>query len=52
MLAADDEIGSLAVGKYADIVVLATNPVDDIRALRNILLVMKGGRVYRNELAD
>ncbi|MEO1204350.1 MAG: amidohydrolase family protein, partial [Pseudomonadota bacterium] len=51
MLAADDDIGSLEVGKYADIVAVADDPTEDIKALRDILLVMKGGRVYRNELA-
>jgi len=51
MLAADDEIGSIEVGKYADIVALESDPTQDIKALRNILLVMKGGHVYRNEIA-
>ncbi len=50
MLDADAEIGSLEAGKYADIVAVAADPTEDIKALRNILLVMKGGRVYRNDL--
>ena len=50
MLGADDEIGSLAAGKFADIVAVDKDPAVDIKALRNILLVMKGGRVYRNHL--
>ena len=50
MLEADQDIGSIEVGKYADIVALATDPTEDIKALRNIQLVMKGGKVYRNEL--
>lgn len=50
MLKADDEIGSLEVGKYADIVVLNADPVEDIRALRDIRLVMKGGIVYLDRL--
>jgi len=49
MLGADDEIGSLEVGKYADIVAVGSDPVEDIKALRDIRFVMKGGRVYRNE---
>ena len=52
MLGADNDIGSLEVGKYADIVILAVDPVEDIKALRDILLVMKGGEIYRNELAN
>lgn len=51
MLEAADEIGSIEVGKYADIVAVGADPAQDIKALRDIRLVMKGGTVYRNELA-
>ena len=50
LLEAEDEIGSLEQGKYADVVAVNKDPAQDIMALRNILLVMKGGKVYRNEL--
>ena len=50
LLEADDEIGSLEQGKYADIVAVDKDPTTDIKALRNILLVMKGGKVYRDDL--
>jgi imidazolonepropionase-like amidohydrolase len=46
MLAADDDIGSVEVGKYADIVAVPVNPADDIKALRDIRLVMKGGEIH------
>ena len=52
MLGAEKDIGSLEVGKYADIVAVAGNPAEDIKALRTIKLVMKGGHIYRNELGD
>ena len=48
LLEAGDEIGTLEAGKYADIVAVDRDPTQDIKALRNILLVMKGGKVYRN----
>ncbi len=50
LLEAEDEIGTLEEGKYADIVAVDRDPTKDIKALRNILLVMKGGKVYRNKL--
>ncbi len=50
LLEAEDEIGTLEEGKYADIVAVDRDPTQDIKALRNILLVMKGGKVYRNKL--
>lgn len=52
MLGAEGQIGSLTPGKHADIVAVAGNPAEDIKALRSIRLVMKGGRIYRNELGS
>jgi imidazolonepropionase-like amidohydrolase len=49
MLGADDEVGSLTVGKYADIVAVGADPLADIGALRTISFVMKGGTVYRDD---
>ncbi len=50
LLDADKDMGSLAAGKYADMLVLDSDPGKDISALRHIKLVMKGGRVYQNRL--
>lgn len=52
MLGTESDIGSLEIGKYADIVALAADPTKDITALRTILLVMKGGDIYRDSLPD
>ncbi len=42
----DREIGSIAVGKQADLVVLGDDPVADITAIRNVELVFKRGVAY------
>ena len=51
MLNAQDKIGSVEVGKYADILAVTADPLKNISALRNIVMIMKGGTVYRNDLA-
>jgi imidazolonepropionase-like amidohydrolase len=49
MLEMDTDIGSIAVGKYADIVALNADPLADIHALRTLDFVMKGGAVVRDD---
>ena len=41
------QIGAVAPGMAADLVAVAGNPIADVDALRRVLFVMKGGRVYR-----
>ncbi len=43
-----DKIGSLAEGMDADLVAVAGNPLDDITAVRRVVFVMKGGKIYKN----
>ena len=40
-------IGTIEPGYEADIVAVAGNPLADIRALENVMFVMKGGKVFR-----
>src|SRR5436305_2531278 len=44
------DVGSIEAGKYADIIAVAADPLQDIRALENVGFVMKGGVVYKNTL--
>ena len=42
------EIGSIAPGMQADIIATDGDPVKDITAVRRVVFVMKGGKVYKN----
>jgi imidazolonepropionase-like amidohydrolase len=42
------KIGSIAPGFEADLIAVEGNPLEDITAVRRVVFVMKGGRVYRN----
>jgi imidazolonepropionase-like amidohydrolase len=45
-----NDIGSLEKGKYADLVAVAGDPLSDISEMGRVKFVMKGGKVYRNDL--
>lgn len=47
----EDQVGTIEAGKLADVVLVKTNPLQDIRSLENndnIALVMKDGKVVKN----
>jgi imidazolonepropionase-like amidohydrolase len=42
--------GALEPGKWADIIAVEKNPLDDVRILQNVKFVMKAGVVYKNDV--
>ena len=48
LLGEADNLGSIDPGKYADIIALSRNPLEDITAMGDVTFVMKGGQVIRD----
>ena len=44
-----DQVGQINSGFFADIVALRGNPIDDIKALEDIDVVIKGGQLFKLE---
>lgn len=47
VLGMEDTLGSIASGKYADIVATDQNPLDDIEAMEKVTFIMKNGVIYK-----
>jgi imidazolonepropionase-like amidohydrolase len=45
-----DSIGTLEKGKFADLIAVSGNPLQDITEMQRVKFVMKGGVVERNDL--
>jgi imidazolonepropionase-like amidohydrolase len=48
-LGMQDQIGSISAGMEADIIATDGNPLEDITAVRRVVFVMKGGKVYKHQ---
>ncbi len=44
-----DRVGSIEPGKWADIIAVRDNPLENIRTLESVAFVMKAGRVFKQE---
>ena len=50
MMGWQDRIGSIEKGKFADIIAVSGDPLNDITELERVKFVMKGGQVVRSDL--
>lgn len=44
-----DDLGAIEPGKYADLIAVDGNVLNDIKQLEHVKFVMKGGEVVRND---
>ena len=49
LLEIDKERGAVKAGMKADIIATSKNPLDDIKALKSVVFVMKEGKIIKNE---
>jgi imidazolonepropionase-like amidohydrolase len=55
LIGASDRVGSVRVGRFADIIAVTADPLADISSLQHVSFVMKGGVVYEmngDKIAD
>ncbi|HYX43225.1 MAG TPA: amidohydrolase family protein, partial [Pyrinomonadaceae bacterium] len=50
LLGLSDQIGTIEPGKFADIVAVNGDPLRDINAMEQVVFVMKGGQVLKDDL--
>jgi imidazolonepropionase-like amidohydrolase len=50
-LAILDSVGTIEVGKVADLMMVRGDPLQDMRAMQQVVFVAKHGRVYRDDLS-
>jgi imidazolonepropionase-like amidohydrolase len=50
LIGMSDQLGTIEVGKQADIIATNGSPIEDIKELLDVDFVMKGGKVHKNKL--
>ncbi|HLQ75896.1 MAG TPA: amidohydrolase family protein, partial [Terriglobia bacterium] len=47
-----NQVGSIEKGKFADIIAVSGNPLQDVTEMERVKFVMKGGLIVRNEFGS
>ncbi len=48
LLGMQSQVGTVEAGKFADIVAVSGDPLQDVTVLKNVNFVMKGGEIYKH----
>ncbi len=48
LIGMQDQVGSIEIGKFADIIAVDKSPLENISILKEVSFVMKGGKVYKD----
>ena len=48
LLRLEKQLGSIDKGKFADIIAVEGNPLDDVKSLTSVKFVMKAGKIYKS----
>jgi imidazolonepropionase-like amidohydrolase len=48
-LGTEKDVGAIAVGRFGDLIAVNGDPIADIRRLETVPVVIKGGKVEKNE---
>ena len=46
------DVGTIEPGKYADLIAVSADPLQNVQSLENVQFVMKDGTVYKDKLAN
>jgi len=49
LLGIEDKLGTIEIGKTADIIAVKGDPIKDISVLQNVSFVMKNGIIYKRD---
>ena len=49
LLGIEDRLGTIEIGKTADIIAVKGDPIKDISVLQNVSFVMKNGIIYKRD---
>ena len=44
------DVGTIEPGKFADVIAVTGDPLQDVRALENVGFVMKGGEIVKDQI--